>query len=74
MKRSDSWKWLAGGERGGGGGRARRGSVKEEEVNVEKPRRNPRRRCIDSAANSPACLPDYYHRLPGAFSLSLIHI
>lgn len=28
--------------------------MKEEEVNVEKPRRNPRRRCIDSAANSPA--------------------
>ena len=24
------------------------GAVKEEEVNVEKPRRNPRRRCIDS--------------------------
>ena len=25
MKRSDSWKWLAGGERGGGdGGKARR--------------------------------------------------
>lgn len=26
----------------------------KEEVNVGKPRRNPRRRCIDSAANSPA--------------------
>lgn len=38
------------GRRGG----TREDEVKEEEVNVEKPRRNPRRRCIDSAANSPA--------------------
>lgn len=38
-------------ERRGG---TREDEVKEEEVNVEKPRRNPRRRCIDSAANSPA--------------------
>lgn len=38
-------------ERRGG---TREDEVKEEEVNVEKPRHNPRRRCIDSAANSPA--------------------